>query len=402
MFKQNRYLPSSATNMFPRATFDAAGRIRVGEPTTLGDYKQTGFQRTLMLNNAGNGSAVWGANKLSLSVAGAAQYQVMQSKRVHPYFSGKSQLIEITSDHMQHEENVLKRWGYYSSSVAAPYEDTLDGFWLESDGDDYYLVASRAGTETVRVPSQGWDNWTDLNRYNWQFFSVIFFDFLWLGGAVLRLWVKTEAGFILAHTVNWSGSEEDVFILNPSQPLRVEIRGTGAGGGQLRYVCAQVATEGQIGESGQGFSVDTGTPEVVMSSVDTTYPLIAVRKKAARLEAADEIIGVNVGVGSANDRAVWSVQINPTLSAPLTYADITNFSIQKANGNGTITVTAPGTVIASGPVATNFPIPGDAFKSNFLTRLSQGIDGSMDEYVLCMGLQTSGIASTGYISMKEY
>jgi len=380
---------------------DPAGRLRVGELTTLGDYKQTGFQRTLLLNTAGTGTAAWSASKLALSVAGN-QYMVMQSNRVHPYFSGKPQLIEITNDRMQHEDGITKRWGYFSSSVVAPYTANLDGFWLETDGDDFYIVSSRNGTETARVASQAWDNWVYINRYNWQFFSVIFFDFLWLGGAVLRMWVKTELGFVLAHTINYAGTSEDVIILNPSQPLRVEIRGSaGASGGQLRYVCAQVATEGAIDEAGQVFAVNTGTPEIALAAVDTTYPVIAVRKKAARVEAPVDILNVDAGIGSANDRGVWSLQINPTLSAGLTYADVTNFSIQKANGNGVITVTSPGTIIASGPLATGITIPPGAFEQNFLTRLSQTIAGSMDEYVLCIGTQTGGINATGYITLKE-
>jgi len=224
---------------------------------------------------------------------------------------------------------------------------------------------------------------------------------LWLGGAVLRLWLKTDAGFVLLHTLRYAGSSEDVFILNPSQPLRMEIRSANAGG-QMRFICAQVATEGDVSETGEALSVNTGTPEINLASVDTTYPLIAIRKKAARLEAAVELVGVDVGVSSANDRGVWSVQINPTLSGALTYADVANCSIQKANGNGTITVSAAGTIIASGPIATNIAIPPDAFRLSFLSRLSQDLAGTMDQYVLCVGTQTAGINSTGYMHIKEY
>jgi len=399
MLTPNRYVQQSNPNT-PLVTFDAAGRFRTGFLSTTGDYKQVGYDHTMLFDNAGTGTGGWANNKYTMSVAGS-QYLVKQSKRVHPYFSGKSQLVEVTFDGFQHEENITKRVGYFSSSVVAPYTASLDGFWLESDGDDYYLVASRAGTETVRVATQGWDNWTDANHYDWSMFTVIMFDFLWLGGAVLRLWLKLDSGFVLLHTVRYAGSSKDVFILNPSQPLRCEIRANN-GGGQMRYICAQVATEGDIGLSGIVSSVNTGTPEITLAAVDTTYPVIAVRKQAARLEAAIELIGVDIGVGSANDRGVWSIQINPTLSAGLTYADVANTGIQKANGDGVVTVTAAGFVIASGPVSTNVPIPRTEFIQNFLTRLSQTIAGSMDEYVLCLGCQTAGILISGYMDLKEY
>lgn len=400
MFVPNYLNTIPDRHSIPQAGIDAAGRLRTSQPTTLGDYKQTGYDKTLMFSDAANGTGAWANNKYVMSVAGT-QYVIRQSRRVHPYFSGKSQLIEITNDRMQHEAGVVKRWGYFSSSTVAPYTASLDGFWLESDGTDYYIVAYRNGTETIRVPTQNWKNWTYLSRYNWQMFSVILFDFLWLGGAVLNLWVKTEVGFILAHTVHYSGTSEDTFILNPSQPLRCEIRSTNAGG-QMRFICAQVATEGQIGEAGIGGSVNTGTPEIVFAAADTTYPLIAIRKKAALLNAAIELVGVDIGVGSANDRAVWSVQINPTLSAGLTYADVSNMGIQRALGDGAITVTSPGYILSSGPVSTNFPIPPSKLVRNFLTMLSQTIGGTMDQYVLCMGLQSGGVASTGYMDIKEY
>lgn len=400
MFVPNYWNTTPDRYGLPAASIDAGGRVRTSRPTTLGDYKQVGYDHTVLYNTAGTGTGGWANNKFTMSVAGN-QYYIWQSDRVHPYFSGKSQLVEITNDRMQHEAGVVKRWGYFSSSVTPPHTASLDGFWLESDGTDYYIVSSRDGTETARVPSQGWKNWTYINRYNWQMFSVIFFDFLWLGGAVLNMWVKTEVGFVLAHTIHYAGTSEDTFIRNPAQPLRCEIRATNAGG-QMRFICAQIATEGQIDEAGLGGVVNTGTAEINLASVDTTYPLIAIRKQAALLNSAVELTGVNVGVNSANDRAIWSVQINPTLSAPLTYGNVTGTAIQKANGTGAITVSAPGYLLASGPVSTNVPIPRDDFERNFLTVLSQTLTGGMDEYVLCIGTQSSGIDATGYMYFKEY
>lgn len=396
---RNRYLVPDRIST-PRVALDAAGRMRSSFPTTLGDYKQVGFDRTLLFSDVATGTGAWSNNKYVMSVAGS-QYVIKQSRRVHPYFSGKSQIVEITFDRFEHEENVTKRVGYFSSSTAAPYTATLDGFFLESDGTEYYLRCYRNGTLTVSVPSQAWDNWTDVNKYNFQFFTVIMFDFLWLGGAVLRFWIKTDQGFSLIHTVHYAGSSEDVFILNPSQPLRVEIRGNN-GGGQMRFICAQVATEGQIDEAGQGYSINTTSAEINLATADTRYPLIGVRKKAARLEASVALTSMNIGVSSANDRGVWELHLNPTLSAPITWADVTNFSVQKGTGNGIITVTSPGVILDSGPISTNIPIPSDALQHNFFSYLSQQLNGTMDEYILCVTPQTAGIASTGYMDFKEY
>ena len=188
------------------------------------------------------------------------------------------------------------------------------------------------------------------------------------------------------------------------QPLRVEIRGSeGVSGGELRYICSQVATLGTTDEAGQGFAVNTGSAEITMTNVDTVYPLLAVRKKAARLEAVVDILSVDISVGSANDRANWELRLNPTLSAGLTYADVADFSIQKANGDGTITATVnTGTLLGSGPIRTGQNIPPDAFRQNFLSRLSQDIGGAMDQYVLLVIPQTGSVQTTGFMDLKEF
>jgi len=401
MIGPERYIGSANRSNIPLIGVDAAGRLRTSALSTLGDYKQIGYEKTLLFSTAGNGMGAWANNKYTMSVVGN-QYQILESSRVHPYLSGKSQPVEITFDGFQHESGVTKRVGYFSSSIAAPHTGSFDGFFLESDGQNYFIKAYRDGTETIIVPDSAWDNWADVSKYDWSMFTVIMFDFLWLGGAVLRFWVKTSKGFVLVHTEDYAGSARDTFTLSPSQPLRCEIRGANSPGGQMRFICAQVATEGDVTGIGIGGSVNTDSPEITLAAVDTTYPVISIRKQAALRTVSVELTGVDLGVGSVSDRGVWSVQINPTLSAPLTYGDIANSPIQKANGDGVITVTSPGYILASGHVATNILIPRANFQRNFLTRLGGNLTGTMDEYVLCLTNQTATISATGYMDWKEY
>lgn len=48
---------------------DAAGRMRVAQITTLGDYKVLNADRTLLLENVGTGSGSFGNNKYSMAVS---------------------------------------------------------------------------------------------------------------------------------------------------------------------------------------------------------------------------------------------------------------------------------------------------------------------------------------------
>lgn len=378
---------------------DAAGRLRTSSITTLGDYKMLDYDRPFILETASTGSGSWGSNKYTMSVS-PGQYVIRQSKRIHPYFSGKSQLVEITFDTFGIEPGVTKRVGYFSSTGTTPYTGNYDGFWLENDGTTYRLVVGRSGEITYNVPITSWDGYSKLSGYNWDNFSVILFDFLWLGGAVLRLWVKTAEGFILAHTISHVGVSKDTFTRSPNQRVRTEIRGN-SGSGTFRYICAQVATEGSILESGISRYVDTGVTLLSANNIGTTYVIKAIRKDSLYRDIPVEIQAIDLMVGTTNDQLKWTLQINPTLSGALTWAGVTGSSVQEASGAG-VTVTSPGIIIAGGSVISGVPLSPSQLKYNFLSWLSGNIDTTQDIYALCVTPITSNCTLYGGIGFKEF
>ena len=378
-------------------TQDAGGRVRISQLTTLGDYKILNADRPLLLETVGTGTGTFQANKYNMAVT-SGQWMVRQSRRYHPYFSGKSQMVETTFDGFGLQANVVKRVGAFSSNAVSPYDTTYDGIWLENTGTTYVLKASRAGTETVSVDWTDWDNYDLISGYNFDNFTVILFDYLWLGGAVYRLWIKNGGGFVLLHTVHYAGTSQDVFIQSPNQPIRYEIRST-TGSGSFRYICSQVSTEGSINESGLGGTVRTAA--IATGNVGTTYPLLAIRKGATFRDIAVAIEDLSVFVTTTQDQMRWSVQINPTLSAPLTYAAVANSAVEVASGNGTITVTTPGTILVAGTTSSALMQPTGILKLNFLSFLGGTIANVMDQYVLCGEPITNAITSYSTLSYKE-
>ena len=389
-------------------SLDAGGRTRVSQMTTLFDGKILNSDNPFVFDTQGTGIGLWGENKYNMSVTGST-YLVRQTKRFAPYSSGKSQIMEMTFDNFQLETNVNKKVGYFSSSATAPFTGSTDGFYLENDGTQYILKADRLGVNTINVPWTSWDNYAIISGYNWSNFTVIAFDFLWLGGAVLRLFLKTNQGFVLCHTYNYAGSSSDTFISSPNQPIRYSIRSTGATG-SLRYVCSQVSTEGSIDEAGYNNSVDSLNTATVASNtvatIGTTYPLLAIRKKTTNRDNSVKITGAQVMVSSAADFVYWSINLNPTLSAPLTYTAITNSSIEYAYGSAvaaiSTTVTNPGRMIAGGIINLNGVMPSSLFENDFLTYLGGTIDNVMDQLVLCVTPITAGVTLNGTINFKEY
>jgi hypothetical protein len=390
------YQPNLATHV----SYDASNRLRVGQLTTLGDLKTLGYEDTLTIETVGTGTATWANNKCALSVT-SGQYHIRRSKQYFPYFSGKSQQIEITGDGFQTEANVIKRAGYFSSAATGDFSTVLDGIMLEDDGTTKRIKTFRAGTETLNVPIASWNGDPYLQTYNWSKFTAIEFDFLWLGGAAFRVFVKTDRGFTLAHTHTHAGLNTDLFMLSPNQNVRWEIRSTG-GAGSLNAICAQVSSEGSVNESGKQRSVNNGSTGVALATIGTTYPVLALRKAAAFRTRCLKLFGISGFVSSANDQLLLTLQLNPTLSSALTYAAVANNSAESAAGDGTITVTSPGTILYSAYVAQNSILPPNVLEQDFLSNIGVSIANVSDQYVLCGTPVTAAITTHGVLNYKEF
>lgn len=390
-------------------TSDAAKRLRVSQQQTLFDGKILNADNTLIFDNKGDGTGTWVSNKYNMSVT-AGQWRVRQGKRFSHYVPGKSQNIECTFDNFQAEANTVKRVGYFCSNAVTPFASDYDGFWLENDGTTIRLRASRMGTSTLNVAWTAWDNYAAVSSYNWANFTVIFFDFIWLGGAVLRLFLKTDKGFVLCHTFNYSGTATDTMIGSPNHPVRYEIRST-TGTGSLRYICSQVSSEGTNDETGYNTSVyslsTNAIPSNTVATIGTVYPVKAIRKKATYRDNATLVTGASINLASNSDIAIWSIQLNPTLSAPLTYVDLVPANgMEQANGNSAaaiaITVTTPGKVLASGIVTQGQSLTVPNFSKDFLSFLGCTLDNVMDEIVLCVQPVTATITLNATLLFKEF
>lgn len=380
-------------------SLDAGARARVSTITTLGDYKTLGADEALLLENVGTGTGTWANNQYGMSVT-SGQYLIRKSKKFHPYFSGKSQQVELTLIN-------------FSGSVS--------------------LVVQNNGTDVFRVSQMDW-NMNPLPDHDWSKFNVIIFDFLWLGGAMLRTFVVTAEGIVLVDIRTIAGSVAGTIFKSPNQPVRYEIRSDGttttkrvgyfssntvapfnsnkdgvwlesmstSATGSMTCVCSQVSTEGSIEESGKVRSVHTGTTGIPLASIGTTYPIKALRLNSTFFDRYVKLTGVSSYVNSTNDVLLLTVQLNPTLSAPLTYTSVSNSAAQEATGNGTITVTTPGTVLFSQIVRVDSIYSSNIFLQDFLSVLGITVAGVSDQLVLCGTPITASVTSFGSINYKEY
>lgn len=392
---------------------DASNRTRVSQSTTLHDGKLLNGDSSLLFDTKGTGTGAYANNKYNMPVT-SAQYIIRQTKRYAPYSSGKSQQVECTFDSMAVEANVVKRVGYFSSVATGVYNTNYDGFWLENDGTTIRLKAARDGVSTLDVAITAWSGYSQLAEYQtlstWGNFTVVAFDFLWLGGAVLRFFVKTSNGFVLAHIFNYAGTSTDTFIKSPNQPIRYEIRSS-TGTGSLRYICSQVSTEGSI--DGSGFNnagnslLAGGVNSQTVATAGTLYAVCGVRKQSTHRDCSLNITSVDLMVQSTADYLKYDVILNPTLSAALTYTALSNScaEVGVAGALAAISITATvgtGRVLHSGLLSQGQPVQFGTLDKDSLSYLGSTIDNVMDQIVLVVTPLTTNITLNGCLNWKEY
>lgn len=233
---------------------DLSGRARVGLLTTLADLKTVNADVTQLMQNVGTGTFTFSGNMTKMAVT-AGQYCIRRSKQYYPYFSGKSQLIELTLSQFAPEPGIVKRFGYFSSDAVAPYDTGFDGFFVQSDSvDGVTFQVWRAGTRIHFKKQAAWSE-NPLPDMNWNAFVFSAIDFLWLGGLGVRLFFKYDEAVTFADLFNFSG-DNNLIMRSPNQTVRYEVRST-SGAGYMNAICAQVSSEGSTEEAGQAFSVRT-------------------------------------------------------------------------------------------------------------------------------------------------
>lgn len=373
---------------------DAGGRTRISAVTTLFDGKTLGADDPISWQNVGTGTITYANNKNNMQVT-AGQYAIRRGRRYIPYLSGKSQLVELTFDGFGVQANVEKSVGYYSSSAVAPYTANLDGFRLHNDGTTISLQCWRNGTQTANIPWTSWDGYSKIQSYDWNSFTVAMFDYLWLGGTQLRLFIKHGGGFELVHTFRWAdGSDQDTFILSPNQSVRYELRSS-TGVGSLRCICSAVATEGDVSFVGTPRAIYNASG-VTANAVGTIYALKGIKKLAAFRDSPVRIASCGAVNTTDTDSGLLMLLINPTLSAPLTYA--TNGKISEGTATNQ-TVTATGHVAWVQPAGT--ASQSDALDTSFYSPIGMNIDDTSDEYVLAYMPATLNQTVFGTITVKQ-
>ena len=333
------------------SSVDAFGRLRVSNPKTLFDAKQLSDKLPQFFDEALSGAATstWvpGDSLTLMTTSSAGDYAIRQTSMHFNYQPGKSLLANFTGV-FNPQTNVTKRIGLFQGLSSAPYTPT-DGIFIEStDGSGGYIafrVLKTAGIPYSLSATQ--PNWnldkldgTGASGIKIDFNSAVLMviDYEWLSVGRVRCGFNIGGRTFYAHQFTNIGTLSAPYMTSGNQPVRYEIRQTGAGSGYLKHICSSVMSEG--GEDYIGTSLTCEASAAVTIDSQTLFrPVLGIRLDPAAHDlslVAKTINVLNAGVGDV----YWKVIQNPTINGgTLTYRDtLYNNNVQFAQGSNTLSV----------------------------------------------------------------
>ena len=365
--------------------FDAFGRFRVSQVTTLYDQKQLHDSLPLFVDIQTNGtgsdshSTTNAATTVTTSASG--DWVKAQTKQRFNYQSGKSQLLFWTFNGFDNETNITKRVGYFSSSSVSPYTASLDGFFIQSDGTNISLNVYRSGTLVASANRSAWDDPADGSgtcpTHDFDNNTILGAQFQWLGVGRILFFIEKGGLPYKIHEFDFTDSV-DVYMSSPNQPMRWEIIQSGAGSGSFDYVCSSANSEGSLNQIGKDGGIGDDGTHLDANSTSSWYVAIGLRLKSTHLDSIVDVLNA-VLKSDTNDGFAYRVCINPTYAGTLTWTNVTNYGVQYALGATANTVSAFGSTLKAG-LGTQQSVTELDLSSAI--RIGSNLDGTPDEIIL--------------------
>ena len=263
---------------------DAFSRFRTSQLQSILEVKHVFDKQPLLIDELveGSGQATFTPTNsdVEMTTSSNGSFVIRATKGRGVYAPGKGGLFEATFMNFHTQTNITKRVGYYSTSSTFPYDGTPDGFFLESNGTTGVISFQvwRSGTKIFDVPSTQWDSSIfDPNDIDWEQDQLMWVDFAWLGVGRIRFGLLLpNIGFVPFAVLTPANSKQDPYMTNPNQPIRYEIRQTGAGTGVFHMLCAQYGIEGSQNALSKSVSIANNT-ERTLTTPGIKYPLLGFR-----------------------------------------------------------------------------------------------------------------------------
>jgi hypothetical protein len=358
-------LQVTLTNLNDSSNVDAFGRLRVSQPHTLFDFKSLYDKGRYFWNSAArDGEDIFNANDSTrtLSVTANGGYYVKETYRRFAYQPGKSHLALFTGI-LQSEIDIIKRIGLFQSLSGNDYTDSTTGFYFQAykttgtpDNQSYAWVINNS---TNLVPSQSavQVNWnidrmdgTGPSKINLDFSKAQIFviDFEWLGVGRVRFGFNVDGITYYCHQVLNANKINGTYLTIPNNPLRAEIRSTGASSGSMKMICASIMSEG--GSDPTFITRSVSTSAIANAGTNNRRGILGIRLAPDRTNSVNEIIDISsvCNVGNVSSTGPYKIELvfRPNRVANVSWVAVNaDSSIQYANPTNGIELTGGTTVI---------------------------------------------------------
>ena len=347
---------------------DAFGRLRTSAPFTLFDsshrYKDNGLWATA---TGTGGTTTFDANAglVTLNTTTASGSSIVrETTKCFSYQPGKSLLVMSTFVMNAAQANLRQRVGYYGAS---------NGMFLEQDGTTVSFVERSAVTGSVvdtKVAKASWNidpmDGTGPSGYTLDLTKaqIFWMDVEWLGVGTVRVGFIINGEFVHCHSFHHANLITSTYITTASLPLRYEIANTNttAATSTLKQICSTVLSEGGYELRGLQQAIGTTiTGAYNLTASGTYYPPVAIRLKAANLDAIAIVTAVSIMASGGTANYSWRVNQAVTVSGG-TWTSAGADSSVEYNLSGTSS--SGGRVLAQGYFAggNNNQVPIDILK----------------------------------------
>ena len=392
------------------ASGDAFGRLRVANPATIFDSKQTHDNAPLFWDESlETGAGITAAHVVdesattitsTLNTAGKFTRQTYQRFNYQP---GKSNFILMTGIISQSGggTGVVRRIGQF---------DDKNGVFFEDDeGTMKVVVRSHVTGSPVdtKVAQADW-NGDPMDgtgpsgiTVDWSKTHIFMFDYEWLGVGRVRFGVNIDGATYVVHSSHHANVLTDVYMSTPNNPLRYQMETTSSSpASKMKHICVSVMSEGGIEKVGALHSHSMGAIHLDADAADTIYAAIGIRLKTTHIGATVDIIGASL-LAETNDDFEWMILLNPVVAGSPVFVDhVSGSALQMYNGvtANTIADIDIGTSLLGGWIAAQ---QTNTLEIQNARRLGAAIDGTRDEIVLAVRPLSSNADIHAAINWRE-
>ena len=356
--------------------FDAYGKTKVSEATTIGAYKFTSTPISDVYHDIIELGGVIGINKTEstcISSVGmvSGDKVIRTTNKYHifqPYISQLISMSLVCGD--AGKTGLQRRWGYF---------DEADGIYFEVNGTGELAIVllSSAGDPIEKIYQSDWSedklDGTGRSEFDLDITkgNIYWIDIQWPVGRI-RVGVYDNTGRrIVSHIIENANTKSRPYMKHPALPVRWEIENTAATGSssELKFISASVQTEADFNPEQRTYGAHSAA-EVTVGT--TAYvPLLSFRPTLLFDGVANRVAAVlkSVQVISRTN----PIRIDLTKNAVLTGAtwDVS------ASADSAVEVDRTATSLTGGQKILSFVVPADGVSEEHMDNYI----GYMSEYI---------------------